>query len=97
MELKLNSMGGEGSLPLFAGGGVELSSSFGARVGARGSRGGELYEELEPEWELESTSTSAGCLVGEAFIPARRGDWRHATSTLVTLVVVLFTLLAAGT
>ena len=48
MEFKLNSMGGEGSLPLFGGGWAELFGSFDAWLGARGSDGGELYEELEP-------------------------------------------------
>ena len=70
MVFKLNSMGGEDSLPLFGGGGTELPSSFGAGHGAGGSGGDELCEELEPE----STSMSVDCLAEEALVRARRGE-----------------------
>ena len=74
MEFKLNSTVGEGSLPLFGGGGAELSGSFAARHGAEGSGGGELCEELELELEQESTSMSTDHPTEEVTIRARRGD-----------------------
>ena len=96
MELSSNSMGGRDALPLFWDGGAELSGSSNSSWGADGFDEDEPCEELEPEWELESTSMFANRLVGGALIPVRQGDWRHATPVLVTLVVVFFTLLVAG-
>ena len=68
MECKLNSLGGGDSRLLFRDGGAELPGSFGAFHGARSSGEDELCEELEPEWELESTSMPADCLVEEALV-----------------------------
>ena len=49
MEFKLNSMGSEGSLLLFCGGGAEVSSNFEPYRDARSSDEDELCEELKPE------------------------------------------------
>ena len=88
-------MRGEGSLLLLGDAGARLSGSSGTRRSAVGSDEDESYKELKLELESGSSSITAHRAKG-ALILVRRGDWWHAASALEALVVVLFTILAAG-